>query len=208
MYEKVIKRMFDIVLSTMCLLLFSWLLLLIALAVRLDDGAGSPVIFTQTRVGAHGTRFTLHKFRTMKPTAPHDCPTHLLEHPEDCITRVGGFLRRTSLDELPQLWDILRGKMSVIGPRPALWNQDDLLAEREKYGANDVRPGLTGWAQINGRDEIGISRKAELDGEYTRNLRAGGWRAFAFDCRCFFGAIFPVLRCEGVAEGGKTEREK
>ena len=138
----------------------------------------------------------------MRRSTPHDVPTHLLKTPDQYITRVGGLLRRTSLDELPQFLNILKGDISIIGPRPALWNQNDLIAERDKYGANDIKPGLTGWAQINGRDELEISEKARLDGEYTRVIRQGGLAAFQFDCRCFFETVFRVLRSDGVVEGG------
>lgn len=141
-------------------------------------------------------------------STPHDMPTHMLENPEQYITRVGGFLRKSSLDELPQIWDIFIGKMSIIGPRPALWNQYDLIEERDKYGANDVKLGLTGWAQINGRDELEIPVKAKLDGEYVVRLKQGGFRTFAFDCKCFFGTIFSVAKAEGVVEGGTGEMKK
>lgn len=194
MYQRFGKRLLDIVLSFSGLVLASWLFALLALAVVLDDPG--PVFFSQKRVGRRGEFFRLYKFRSMKMSTPHDTPTHLLENPEQYITRVGRLLRKTSLDEIPQLWNILRGDMSVIGPRPALWNQEDLLAEREKYGANDVRPGLSGWAQICGRDELEIADKARLDGEYVRRM------SFGFDCRCFFGTAFSVLRSEGVVEGG------
>ncbi len=200
MYEKVIKRLLDIVLSVLGMILLSWLFLLLALAVVIDDPG--PVFFRQKRVGIHKTFFSLHKFRSMKMSTPHDMPTHMLKDPEQYITRVGRFLRKSSLDELPQIWDIFTGKMSIIGPRPALWNQDDLVAERDKYGANDVRPGLTGWAQINGRDELEIPVKARLDGDYAKKLKAGGMGAFLFDCRCFIGTIFSVARGDGVVEGG------
>lgn len=146
----------------------------------------------------------LHKFRSMKMCTPHDMPTHLLENPEQYITSVGKILRKTSLDELPQIWDIFVGNMSIIGPRPALWNQCDLVEERDKYGANDVKPGLTGWAQINGRDELEINVKAKLDGDYTEHI------SFGFDMKCFFGTIISVLKHEGVVEGGtgKMNKEK
>lgn len=194
MYGRFFKRLLDILLSLAGLILASWLFLLIMLAIELDDPG--PVFFSQKRVGAGKTHFKLYKFRSMKRATPHDVPTHLLADPEQYITRVGKFLRRTSLDEIPQLWNILRGDMSVIGPRPALWNQEDLLAERDKYGANDIRPGLSGWAQICGRDELEIEEKARLDGEYVRRL------SFAFDCRCFFGTAVSALRGDGVVEGG------
>ena len=162
----------------------------------------------QKRVGKGKKLFDLYKFRSMKMSTPHDTPTHLLSDPEQYITRVGRFLRKSSLDEIPQVWNIFNGTMSTIGPRPALWNQDDLVAERDKYGANDVRPGLTGWAQINGRDELEIPVKARLDGEYVKRLRQGGWKAFAFDCRCFIGTVFSVARGDGVVEGGTGELHK
>jgi len=206
MYEKFLKRLIDIVLSAAGLIVLSWLYLLIAAAVFIDDPG--PVLFKQKRVGIGKTYFFLHKFRSMKMSTPHDMPTHLLENPEQYITRVGKFLRKSSLDELPQIWDIFVGNMSIIGPRPALWNQDDLIAERDKYGANDIKPGLTGWAQINGRDEIEIPVKARLDGEYAKALNNGGAEAFLFDCRCFFGTIISVLRSDGVVEGGTGEMNK
>lgn len=206
MYEKYIKRAIDIFLSALGLLLLSWLYGIIALAVYIDDPG--PVFFTQKRVGIHATYFNLHKFRSMKLSTPHDVPTHLLVNPEQYITPVGRFLRRYSLDELPQIWDIFISNMSIIGPRPALWNQEDLLEERDQYGANDVKPGLTGWAQIHGRDELDIPEKAWRDGEYTVILKAGGWRAFCMDVRCFFGTILTVLKCEGVTESGAAEPER
>ncbi len=199
MYERVVKRGIDFLLSSVALICFSWLYLLIALAIRIDDPG--PAVFTQTRIGKGKKPFRLFKFRSMKMDSPHDVPTHLLANPEQYITRVGRFLRRSSLDELPQVLNIWNGSMAVVGPRPALWNQDDLIAERDRYGANDVRPGLTGWAQISGRDELEIPEKARLDGEYTAKLKAGGLRAFLFDCRCFLGTIAPVLRGDGVVEG-------
>lgn len=203
MYEKVIKRVLDLILSAMGLLLLSWLYLLLSVLVYLDDPG--PVFFTQKRVGIHKSYFSLHKFRSMKMSTPHDIPTHMLASPEKYITRMGHFLRKSSLDELPQIWDIFLGRMSVIGPRPALWNQEDLIAERDKYGANDVKPGLTGWAQINGRDELEIPLKARYDGEYVHHLRKGGFHAFFFDARCFIGTILSVTRGEGVVEGGTGE---
>ncbi|MBQ1815249.1 MAG: sugar transferase [Ruminococcus sp.] len=194
MYAKFIKRLLDITLSFLALVFLSWLFLAVVIAIKLDDPG--PALFTQKRVGLNKTYFKLHKFRSMRMDTPHDIPTHLMEDPQKYITRVGKFLRKFSLDELPQIWDILVGKMSIIGPRPALWNQDDLVAERDKYGANGVKPGLTGWAQINGRDELEIPEKARLDGEYVKNL------SFAFDLKCFFGSITSVLKHEGVLEGG------
>ena len=200
MYSKFFKRFFDIVLSFLGLVVLSPVFLIISLLIIIDDPG--PVLFTQKRVGINKTFFKLHKFRSMKMSTPHDMPTHLLENPDQYITKIGKFLRKSSLDELPQIWDIFVGNMSIIGPRPALWNQDDLVAERDKYGANNVRPGLTGWAQINGRDELEIPVKAKLDGEYIDNL------SFAFDCKCFFGTIFSVLKHDGVVEGGTGELHK
>ena len=206
MYGKVFKRLMDIILSACGLILLSWVYLIIAIAIVIDDPG--PVMFTQKRVGKDKKFFQLHKFRSMKMSTPHDMPTHMLENPDQYITRVGKFIRKTSLDELPQIWDIFTGKMSVIGPRPALWNQDDLVAERDEYGANDVLPGLTGWAQINGRDELEIPVKAKLDGDYVKALKAGGFKALGMDIRCFFGTIVSVLRHDGVVEGGTGELRK
>ena len=197
-----IKRVVDILLSGAGLVVLSPVFLGVMLAIKLEDGWRAPVFFSQKRIGNHRTYFQLYKFRSMKLDAPHDMPTHLLRDPEQYITKVGKVLRRTSLDELPQIFNILKGDMSVIGPRPALWNQEDLLAERDKYGANDVVPGLTGWAQINGRDELEIDVKARLDGEYVEKL------SFLFDVRCFFGTIFHVLRSDGVVEGGTGAKGK
>ena len=200
MYKKCMKRVIDIVLSFLGLILLSWLYLILIIAIKIDDPG--PAFFTQKRVGIGKTYFKLHKFRSMKMCTPHDTPTHLLENPEQYITRMGKFLRKSSLDELPQIWDIFVGNMSIIGPRPALWNQDDLIAERDKYGANDVRPGLTGWAQINGRDELEIDVKAKFDGEYVEKM------SFWFDVKCFFGTITSVLKSDGVVEGGTGEMQK
>lgn len=200
MYARYIKRIIDILLSLAGLILASWLYLVIIIAIKVDDPG--PVFFTQKRVGIHKKYFNLYKFRSMKMSTPHDVPTHLLDDPEQYITRVGRFIRKMSLDEIPQLFNILRGDMSVIGPRPALWNQYDLLEERDKYGANDVKPGLSGWAQICGRDELEIEEKARLDGEYVKRL------SFAFDCRCFFGTAISALRAEGVVEGGTGKGNK
>lgn len=200
MYKKLFKRAIDAVLSLVGLIVLSPIFLILIVAIKIDD-PGS-VFFAQKRVGDGKRHFMLYKFRTMKMSTPHDTPTHLLENPEQYITRVGRFLRKSSLDELPQIWNILRGDMSIIGPRPALWNQFDLIEERDAYGANDVRPGLTGWAQINGRDELEIPVKAKLDGEYVERM------SFGFDCRCFFGTITSVLRSDGVVEGGTGSREK
>ena len=200
MYQKYAKRLIDLLLSACAIVALSPVYLLICIAIVADDPG--PVFFRQKRVGIHKTHFLILKFRTMKVSTPKDVPTHLLENPEQYITRVGKFLRKTSLDELPQIFQIFTGKMAIIGPRPALWNQFDLIAERDKYGANDVRPGLTGWAQINGRDELPIDVKARFDGEYVQNL------SFAFDCKCFFGTIRSVLKSEGVVEGGTGQLEK
>lgn len=199
MYKHFFKRLIDVTLSFIGGVLLLPIFLIISLAIVIDDPG--PVIFKQKRVGKNKKLFWLHKFRSMKVKTP-DVPTHLLENPEQYITRVGKILRKTSLDELPQVYDILFNKMSIIGPRPALWNQDDLIAERDKYGANDVKPGLTGWAQINGRDELEIPVKAKLDGEYVEKM------SFAFDCKCFFGTILSVLRSDGVVEGGTGEIKK
>lgn len=192
MYQHGLKRVWDFLLA-LCGLLVLWpVFVIIAAAIKIDDPG--PVFFSQKRVGLHKRYFRLYKFRSMKVSTP-DVPTHLLEHPEQYISKVGGFLRKYSLDELPQMINILLGQMAIIGPRPALWSQEDLIAERDKYGANDVRPGLTGWAQINGRDELTIEEKSAYDGEYVRKL------SFAFDCKCFFGTIGAVLRHDGVVEG-------
>ena len=199
-YRTFVKRLLDLILSAAGIVVLSPLLLILAIAIKLDSPG--PVLFKQKRVGIHKTHFNILKFRTMRIDTPKDCPTHLLENPQQWITRVGGFLRKTSLDELPQIFNIFMGQMSVIGPRPALWNQYDLLEERDKYGANDVTPGLTGWAQINGRDELPIDVKAKLDGEYAEKM------SFLFDCRCFFGTILSVLKHDGVVEGGTGSMEK
>ncbi len=199
-YDGVLKRCLDALLSFVGLIALSPLLLVLSLAIVIDDPG--PVLFTQKRIGKNKQYFKLHKFRSMKMSTPHDVPTHMLANPDQYITKVGKFIRAHSLDELPQIWDIFIGNMSVIGPRPALWNQDILVAERDRYGANDVRPGLTGWAQINGRDELEIPVKAKLDGDYTEKLKKGGMTAFLFDCHCFFGTILSVAKGEGVVEGG------
>ena len=200
MYGQCLKRVIDIILSGLGLICLSWLFLILIIAIKIDDPG--PAFFTQKRVGRGKTYFPLHKFRSMKMCTPHDIPTHLLENPEQYITRMGRFLRKSSLDELPQIWDIFVGNMSIIGPRPALWNQYDLIEERDRYGANDIRPGLTGWAQINGRDELEIDVKARYDGEYVENI------SFGFDVKCFFGTIFSVLRSDGVVEGGTGEMKR
>lgn len=195
-----IKRGIDIILSGMAIVILSPLLLFLCIAIKLDTPG--PILFKQKRVGIHRSFFQIYKFRTMRIDTPKDVPTHMLENPEQYITKVGKFLRKTSLDELPQIFNIFKGEMSIVGPRPALWNQDDLVAEREKYGANDVTPGLTGWAQINGRDELEIPDKARLDGEYVKHL--GSW----MDLKCFLGTIGSVLMHDGVVEGGTGELNK
>ena len=190
------KDKMDRFLSLMGMIVLAPVYLGIAAAIKLEDGIKAPVFFTQKRVGIHRTHFQLYKFRSMKVDTPHDKPTHLLENPEQYITKVGKFLRKSSLDELPQLWNIFKGDMAVVGPRPALWNQYDLIEERDKYGANDVKPGLTGWAQINGRDELEIPAKAKLDGYYVRKF------SMALDVKCFLETIWSVVKSEGVVEGG------
>ena len=194
------KRTLDLILSFGACLVLSPALLLLCIAIKMDSRG--PVLFKQKRVGIHKTYFPIYKFRTMRIDTPKDMPTHLLANPDQYITKVGHFLRKSSLDELPQLFNILKGDMSFVGPRPALWNQDDLVAERDKYGANDVLPGLTGWAQINGRDELEIPVKAKLDGEYVKRM------SFAFDLRCFLGTFVSVLKADGVYEGGTGEMKK
>ncbi|MDD4436536.1 MAG: sugar transferase [Tissierellia bacterium] len=189
-----IKRLIDIVLSFLGLIILSPVFLILIVAIKLDSKG--PVLFKQKRVGIHKSHFNILKFRTMRIDTPKDTPTHLLENPDQWITRVGKFLRKTSLDELPQIWNIFVGQMSIIGPRPALWNQYDLIEERDKYGVNDVPVGLTGWAQINGRDELPIEVKARLDGEYVEKI------GLMMDVKCFFGTIARVLKHDGVIEGG------
>ncbi|MED2972868.1 sugar transferase [Fictibacillus sp. B-59209] len=193
MYMKV-KRLIDIILSFIGLIVLSPFFLILIIAIKMDSRG--PVLFKQQRVGINKTHFDILKFRTMRIDTPKDTPTHLLGNPEQYITKMGKFLRKTSLDELPQIWNIFVGQMSIIGPRPALWNQYDLIAERDKYGANDVPPGLTGWAQINGRDELPIEVKAKLDGEYVEKI------SFWMDVKCFFGTIVSVVKSDGVVEGG------
>lgn len=188
------KRVIDLVLSVLAAVILSPVFLILFIAIKLDTPG--PIFFKQKRVGINKTHFNILKFRTMRIDTPKDTPTHLLGNPDQYITKVGKFLRKTSLDELPQIFNIIKGEMSIIGPRPALWNQYDLIAERDKYDANDVRPGLTGWAQINGRDELPITVKSELDGEYVQKMN------FAFDVKCFVGTITSVLKSDGVIEGG------
>lgn len=199
MYQR-LKRGIDFILALLGLIVLSPLFLVLIAAIKADSKG--PVLFRQERVGIHKKHFNILKFRTMRTDTPKDMPTHLLKNPEQYITGVGRFLRKSSLDELPQILNILKGDMAIVGPRPALWNQYDLIEERDKYGANDVRPGLTGWAQINGRDELEIPVKAKLDGEYVRRM------SFLMDCRCFFGTFLSVLRGDGVVEGGTGSMKK
>lgn len=200
MYKKCIKRVIDLILSLIGLIILAIPMLIVSLIIFIDDPG--PVIFKQKRIGIRRTFFNCYKFRSMKMSTPHDVPTHMLENPEQYITRWGKFMRKMSIDELPQIFNIVKGDMAIVGPRPALWNQDDLADERDKYGANDVRPGLTGWAQINGRDELEIPVKARLDGDYVKVLNEGKFKGFAMDLRCFFGTFISVLRHDGVVEGG------
>ncbi len=205
MYEHFWKRLIDIVLSTIGIIIATIPMCIVALIIKVDSPG--PIFFKQKRVGIHKKNFTILKFRSMPVTVPHDTPTHQFRA-EDMLSKWQHFMRKSSIDELPQLFCIWIGSMSIVGPRPALWNQDDLVAERDKYGANDIKPGLTGWAQINGRDELEIPVKAKLDGDYTKKLKQGGFKAFGFDVRCFFGSIFSVLRSDGVVEGGTGELHK
>lgn len=193
MYMK-LKRLIDIVLSFTALIVLLPMFLILIIAIKVDSRG--PILFKQKRVGIHKSHFNILKFRTMRTDTPKDTPTHLLADPDQYITKIGKFLRKTSLDELPQIWNIFVGEMSIIGPRPALWNQFDLITERDKYGANDVPPGLTGWAQINGRDELPIEIKSKLDGEYVDKI------SFGMDVKCFFGTILTVAKKDGVVEGG------
>lgn len=197
MYKKLFKRLIDFTLSLIGIIVLSPVLIVLSLLVKQTKG---PVLFKQKRVGKGKTFFEIYKFRSMYADTPKDVPTHLLDNPESRITPVGRFLRKSSLDELPQLFNILKGDMSIVGPRPALWNQDDLIAERDKYGANDCMPGLTGYAQIHGRDELPISVKAKLDGFYAEHL------SFWLDVKIFFGTIFSVLRSDGVVEGKQQKK--
>lgn len=194
MYKHFFKRVIDIVLSFLGITVLGIPMLIVALIIKINDPG--PALFKQKRVGLHKKYFFLLKFRSMKLSTPHDVPTHQLENPEQYLLACGRTIRKLSIDELPQLFNILKGDMSIVGPRPALWNQYDLIEERDKYGANDVKPGLTGWAQINGRDELEITQKAKLDSEYAEKL------SFLFDCKCFFGSIGRVLKGDGVVEGG------
>ena len=200
MYKKVIKRIIDFILSLCGLIILSPVLIIISILIKIDSKG--PVFFKQKRVGIHKKLFNIYKFRTMYIDTPKDMPTHLLNNPEAYITKVGRFLRKTSLDELPQLINIIKGEMAVIGPRPALYNQEDLIELRDKYKANDIRPGLTGWAQVHGRDELEIEEKAKLDGYYTEHI------SFLLDIKCFFLTITSVLKREGVVEGGTGSMDK
>ena len=200
MYKRLGKRALDLLLSGLGLIVLSPLFLIISIAIKAEDPG--PVFFRQKRVGIHKTYFNIVKFRSMRQDTPHDMPTHLLNDPQRWITKTGRFLRKTSLDELPQIAQIFTGKMSIIGPRPALWNQYDLIAQRDQYGANDITPGLTGWAQVNGRDELEIEEKARLDGEYAQNI------SFGMDMKIFWMTVKNVLRGSGVVEGGPKEMKK
>lgn len=193
-YELIIKRFFDIIMSLLGMIILSPVFLFLSIWILIDDPG--PILFTQKRLGQNKRYFKLHKFRSMKMCTPHDRPTHMLDNPEQYITKAGKFIRAHSLDELPQIWDIFIGNMSVVGPRPGLWNQDVLTAERDKYGANSIKPGLTGWAQINGRDELEIPDKARLDGEYVKNL------GLIMDLKCFFGSLGVFTGDDSVVEGG------
>lgn len=196
----ILKRVIDFILALIGLIILAPVFLVLIIAIKFDSRG--PVLFKQKRVGIHKTHFNMLKFRTMRIDTPKDKPTHLLENPEQYITKMGRFLRKTSLDELPQIWNIFIGQMSIIGPRPALWNQYDLIAERDKYGANDIRTGLTGWAQINGRDELPIEVKAKLDGEYVQRM------SFWMDVKCFFRTIVSIIKSDGVVEGGTGTLEQ
>ena len=199
MYKKYLKRAIDIILSLFAIVILAVPMGIAAVIIKLDSPG--PVFFKQKRIGIHKTTFNIIKFRSMPVTAPHDTPTHQLKNAESMLSGWQKFIRKTSIDELPQIYNIFLGQMSIIGPRPALWNQYDLIAERDKYDANDIKPGLTGWAQINGRDELEIDEKARLDGEYASKI------SFSFDCLCFLKTITSVLRHDGVVEGGACEKE-
>ncbi|WP_195516672.1 sugar transferase [Enterococcus dispar] len=200
MYQNSIKRVIDFILALMGIIILSPILFILCIAIKIDSRG--PIVFKQKRVGLNKTHFNILKFRTMKVDTPKEMPTHLLENPDFFITKVGKFLRKTSLDELPQLFNILKGDMAVIGPRPALWNQYDLIEERDKYQANDIRPGLTGLAQISGRDELAIPVKAKIDGDYAQNI------TFIMDLKCFIGTIVAVFKSDGVVEGGTGTLEE
>lgn len=206
MYKYFVKRLFDIVLSGIAIVMLALPMLVVAIIIKIDSPG--PVLFKQKRIGIHKKIFTILKFRSMPVSAPKDTPTHQLQNAESMLSKWQKFIRKSSIDELPQLFCIFVGTMSIIGPRPALWNQEDLIEERDLYAANDVLPGLTGWAQINGRDELEIPVKAKLDGEYTAALNAGKFKGFAMDIKCFFGTIVSVLKSDGVVEGGTGEMKK
>ena len=201
MYKSFLKRASDIFMSFIAITVLLVPMAFIAIAIKIDSRG--PVFFKQKRIGKDKKTFYILKFRTMRTDAPKDAPTHTLQDPKKWITKTGAILRKTSLDELPQIFNIFVGQMSVVGPRPALWNQDDLIAERDRYGANDIRPGLTGWAQINGRDELPIAVKAKLDGDYVEKLNGGFFKGVFMDVRCLFGTVFSVLRSDGVKEGAQ-----
>jgi len=206
MYKNFVKRLIDIVVSFVGILVLAVPMLIVAIIIKIDSPG--PVFFMQKRIAQGKKHFNIIKFRSMPITAPHDTPTHQLQNSQTLLSSWQRFMRKASIDEIPQLFCILAGTMSIVGPRPALWNQFDLVEERDKYGANDVKPGLTGWAQINGRDELEIPIKAKLDGEYVKELNAGGLRGLKMDLRCFFGTITSVLRSDGVVEGGTGEMNK
>ena len=199
MYKLFIKRLIDLLLSGIAVIILAIPMLVISIAIKIDSPG--PVLFKQKRIGIHKSHFNILKFRTMYKDTPKNTPTHQLKGADAYITKVGKFLRKTSLDELPQLFNILANHMSIVGPRPALWNQYDLIEERDKYGANDVKPGLTGWAQINGRDELEIPVKAKFDGEYAAK------QSFAFDVKCLFGTIVSVFKSDGIVEGAVEDKE-
>lgn len=199
MYQKVIKRFIDILLSGIGIIVAAIPMLIVSILIKIDSPG--PVFFKQKRVGIHKTHFMIIKFRSMPTSAPSETPTHELKNAASLLSPFQEAIRKYSIDEIPQLFNIFGGSMSFVGPRPALWNQYDLIEERDKYGANDVKPGLTGWAQINGRDELPIDVKAKFDGEYVEKL------SFAFDVKCFFGTFFKVAKAEGVSEGGPTEKD-
>lgn len=198
MYQ-IVKRLLAILISGLAIIILSPVLLAVAIAIKCDSKG--PVLFKQKRVGKDKKHFMIYKFRSMYVDAPADMPTHMLKDPTAMITKVGAFLRKTSLDELPQLFNIFKGEMAIVGPRPALWNQYDLIVERDKYNANSIRPGLTGWAQINGRDELEIDEKSRLDGYYVAHM------SFLMDLKCFFGTFISVLKSDGVVEGGTGNKD-
>ena len=205
MYKNFVKRLFDILISGVAIIILAIPMLIVAIIIKIDSPG--PVFFKQKRVGQNKKLFTILKFRSMPVTVPKDMPTHQFDA-KNQLSRWQKFMRKASIDELPQTFNIFMSQMSICGPRPALWNQEDLIAERDKYGANDVKPGLTGWAQINGRDELEIPVKAKLDGEYVAALNSGNFKGFLMDLRCFFGTILSVLKSEGVVEGGTGELKK